>query len=202
MTSRHLYIARHGEADPFGTLTDTGRQQATLLGKRLAHLPITAIWHSPLPRATATAHELAGHLRDASVEEAAELTDNIPYVPPVESMPPSWVGFFDGYDDAEASAGQRTAHALTDRFATASHPAHAGPELHEMLVTHDYPIAWLVRDALEAPPARWLDLSTANTALTVITYRTVGAPTIMMFNDMSHLPTELRWTGFPPANRP
>lgn len=199
---RHLYIARHGAADPFGTLTDTGRQQAVLLGTRLAHLPISAIWHSPLSRAASTASELARYLPDASVAEAEELIDNIPHVPSAENMPPSWAGFFDGYDDAEAAAGQRIADALTDRFATPVHPAAPGAELHEVLITHDYPIAWLVRHALDAPPVRWLDLSSANTGLTVITYRTGVAPTVMMFNDMSHLPHELRWTGFPPALRP
>lgn len=169
---RHLYLARHGAADPFGTLTDTGRQQSALLGARLAHLPISAIWHSPLSRAASTASELAQYLPDASVAEAEELS------------------------------GQRVADALTDRFATSVHSAASGAELHEVLITHDYPIAWLVRHALGAPPVRWLDLSSANTGLTVITYRTGAAPTVMMFNDLSHLPHELRWTGFPPGLRP
>lgn len=47
--TRYVYLARHGEADPFGEITDTGREQAALLGRRLAHLPIGAVWHSPLP---------------------------------------------------------------------------------------------------------------------------------------------------------
>ncbi|MCK6064934.1 MULTISPECIES: histidine phosphatase family protein [Microbacterium] len=202
MTTRHLYIARHGAADPFGTLTETGRRQAELLGKRLAALPITAIWHSPLPRAAATALELVRHLTDAPVAEAAELIDNIPYVPPAETMPASWAGFFDGYAEADAAAGRRTADALTERFATAGPAGNGVTERHEVLITHDYPIAWLVRHALEAPPARWLDLTSANAGLTVLTYRAGAAPTIMMFNDMSHLPVDLRWTGFRPGLRP
>ena len=59
-----------------------------------------------------------------------------------------------------------------------------------------------MRDALDAPPTRWLGLNSANTALTVIEYRAGLPPTIVMFNDMSHLPTDLRWTGFPQAIRP
>ena len=47
--TRHLYLSRHGEADPFGELTVTGRAQARLLGERLALLPIDAVWHSPPP---------------------------------------------------------------------------------------------------------------------------------------------------------
>lgn len=71
-----------------------------------------------------------------------------------------------------------------------------------MLITHSYPIAWLIRDALDAPPVRWLSLHSANAALTVIEYRPGLPAGIATFNDMSHLPAELRWTGFPTAIRP
>lgn len=200
MAIRHLYIARHGDADPFGELTDTGRQQARLLGDRLAHLPIDAIWHSPLLRATASAKEIAKRLTsDAPVAEAPELIDHIPYVPSPAETPTSWVPFFDGYDAEEAAAGNRVAESLTARFGT---PTDQDADIHEVLITHTYPIAWLLRHALDAPPARWLDLNSANTALTVIEYRHGLPPGIIMFNDMSHLPIDLWWTGFPDAARP
>ncbi len=199
MATRYLYIARHGDADAFGEFTDTGREQAKLLGQRLAHLPIDAVWHSPLPRAAATAQEVAAQLRPGTpVAEAAELIDHVPYVPAPEETPQAWVPFFDGYDPAEAAAGNRTAHSLTARFAA---PPEHGDDVHEVLITHSYPIAWLIRDALDAPPVRWLGLNSANTALTLIEHRP-GLPSITMFNDMSHLPAELRWTGFPKASRP
>lgn len=41
------------------SVTDTGRQQARLLGQRLSNAPIDVVWHSPLPRAAASAQELA-----------------------------------------------------------------------------------------------------------------------------------------------
>lgn len=199
MAVRYLYIARHGAADAFGNLTDVGREQARLLGKRLAHLPITAVWHSPLPRAAETAKELDMLLGGiAPVAEAAELIDHVPYVPSPEDTPPSWVPFFDGYDSEEAAAGHRVAHNLTARFASAPD---GGEDMHEVLITHSYPIAWLIRDALDAPAVRWLGLSSANTALTVIEHRPSVSPSINMFNDMSHLRPELRWTGFPAALR-
>ena len=53
-----------------------------------------------------------------------------------------------------------------------------------------------LRDALDAPPERWLGLSSANAALTVIEYRPGAPASVAMFNEMSHLPPELRWTGF------
>jgi probable phosphoglycerate mutase len=199
MATRHLYLARHGAADAFGKLTDVGHRQSSLLGERLARMPIDAVWHSPLPRAMASARELARHLPNVPVTETAELIDHVPYVPQAAETPPSWAGFFDGYDETEAASGQRLAEALVARFAKVAGP---GPDTHEVLVTHAYPIAWLVRHALDAPPSRWLGLNSANTALTVIEYRDGLPPTIVMFTDMSHLPPGLRWTGFPDSVRP
>ncbi len=204
MPIRRLYLARHGAADAFGELTDIGRRQAGLLGERLAGLPVDAVWHSPLPRAVASAHEIARHLPDVPVAEAAELADHVPYVPGAAETPASWAGFFDGYDDTEAASGRRLAEALVARFAKVPDPGTKGtrPDVNEVLVTHAYPIAWLVRHAMDAPPSRWLGLNSANTALTVIEYRRGLPPTIVMFNDMSHLPPGLRWTGFPAGIRP
>ncbi|MEU4807124.1 histidine phosphatase family protein [Actinosynnema sp. NPDC023587] len=200
MATRYLYIARHGDADAFGNLTDTGREQAGLLGKRLAHLPIAAVWHSPLPRAADSAQQLNIFLSgNAPVAEAAELIDHVPYVPPVEETPQPWLTFFDCYDTEEAAAGNNIAQALTARFAAAPE---GEADVHEVLITHAYPIAWLIRDALDAPPVRWLSFSSANTALTVIEYRPGIPPTLAMFNEMSHLRDDLRWTGFPETSRP
>ncbi|NKE63554.1 histidine phosphatase family protein [Lentzea sp. PSKA42] len=195
MATRHLYVVRHGVADPFGELTEAGQRQVELLGRRLTSLPIDAVWHSPLARAVRSARILGEHLPGVAVREAAELVDHVPHVP--EEIPPAWAGFFDGYDAAEAAAGARIAEALIGRFAMP-----ADVETHEVLVTHAYPVAWLVRDALGAPPARWLGLNCGNTALTVIEHRAGLAPTLVLYNDMGHLPAELRWTGFGPGTRP
>lgn len=193
MPTRTLYLTRHGFADPFGELTDAGRQQAALLGERLTVVPVDVIWHSPLPRAAASAHDLARHLPGVPVAEAPELVDHVPHVPAGAELPASWAGFFDGYDEAQAVAGRRLADALVNRFAR---PADADP-VHEVLVTHAYPIAWLIRHALGAPPPAWLGLTgSANGGLTVIEYADGPPATVVMFNELSHLPAPLRWTGF------
>lgn len=92
------------------------------------------------------------------------------------------------------------ASSLVARFATA--PSATSRDTHEVLVTHSYPIAWLVRHAMDAPAARWLGLDSANAALTVLEYRADLPPTLVMFNDLGHLPPELRWTGFPAGRGP
>lgn len=195
MATRHLYVVRHGAADAFGELADVGQRQSELLGERLAGLPVDAVWHSPLPQAVRSARIVGGYLPGVAVREAAELVDHVPYVP--DEIPPAWVGFFDGYDAEEVASGARIAEALVGRFARP-----ADTETHEVLVTHACSVAWLVRHALDAPPVRWLGLSCGNTALTAIEYRDGVAPTMLSYNDMSHLPPALRWTGFGPGARP
>lgn len=195
MATRHLYVVRHGLADPFGELTDVGRRQSELLADRLAALPVDAVWHSPLARAGASAEIIGSRLPGVEVREAAELIDHVPYVP--SEPPPAWRGFFDGYDVQEAEAGSRLAASLVARFA---HSAEF--ETHEVLVTHAYQVAWLVRHALDAPAERWLGLSCGNAALTAIEYYSGASPTVLLYNDMGHLSADLRWTGFGGASRP
>lgn len=204
MTIRHLYLVRHGAADALGALTETGRRQAQLLGQRLAHVPMDVVWHSPLPRAVATAEQVAAHLPGVPVIEAPELVDHVPYVPHRDETPPSWVGFFDGYTQAEAIAGHHIAQTLVARFGAlaATTTSRAPVDTHELLITHSYSIAWLIRHALDAPRHRWLGLESANAALTLIEHRSGLPATLVQFNDMSHLPADLRWTGFTGTTRP
>ncbi|MCK9793894.1 histidine phosphatase family protein [Isoptericola sp. 4D.3] len=195
MPTRHLHVLRHGAADPFGELTEEGERQAELAGRRLAAVPVDVVWHSPLPRAVRTAEVVGAQLPGARVVPAAEAIDHVPHVP--RPVPAAWAGFFDGYDTSEAAEGERLAAALTTRFARA-----ADVETHEVLVTHAFQVAWLVRDALGAPPEGWLGLPSANAGLTTLEYRDDRSVTLVAYNDLGHLPPELRWTGFGPVTRP
>jgi broad specificity phosphatase PhoE len=83
-----------------------------------------------------------------------------------------------------------------DRFAG---PVPGEHEKHQLLVTHNFLVGWLVRHAMDAPSWRWLSLNHCNAALTVLRY-TPGRPSsVLIYNDMRHLPAQLRWTGFPTA---
>ncbi|MFB8230297.1 histidine phosphatase family protein [Cellulosimicrobium sp. NPDC055967] len=195
MATRHLHVLRHGAADPSGELSTEGERQAELAGRRLAALPIDAVWHSPLPRAARSAAIVGAQLPGVPVREAAELVDHVPYLP--DPVPPAWAGFFDDEDRAEAPEGARLAAALTRRFARP-----AEQETHEVLVTHAFQVAWLVRHALDAPPGSWLRLPYGNAALTTIEYRDDRGPALVLYNDMGHLPRELRWTGYGTVARP
>jgi probable phosphoglycerate mutase len=120
--------------------------------------------------------------------------DYVPFVP--DPVPEAFAAVFEGTSSAELEEGAKLAETALARFARP-----ASVETHELVITHAFLIAWLVRDALGAPPDRWLGLSQCNAALTVIRYSDERPPALMLFNDMAHLPPELRWTGFPPHRR-
>jgi hypothetical protein len=54
---------------------------------------------------------------------------------------------------------------------------------------------------MDAPPWEWLGLNHCDAALTVIRYAHGRPASLLVYNDMTHLPRELRWTGFPPELR-
>ncbi|MFF7642203.1 histidine phosphatase family protein [Streptomyces canus] len=200
--TRYLCLARHGEALPDESgLTEAGRQQATLLGQRLRGIPFTAVHHGPLPRAAQTARLVRDQLKSVPALVSEIAGDYVPYVPPRDELPPESADFYlrflaDTTDD-EREQGAALGRQALDLF---TGPVDGGDDRHELVVTHNFLVAWLVRDAMHAPKWRWLGLSHANAALTVIRYAPGRAASVLVSNDMRHLPTELRWTGFLPES--
>ncbi|AJE83237.1 alpha-ribazole phosphatase [Streptomyces albus] len=197
--SRYLYLARHGEAQSEdGGLTGNGRRQAELLGERLRNVPLTAVHHGPLPRAAQTAALAAARLDGVPLRESEAAGDYVPYMPEAAELPEDsaerLLDFLSATTEEERVEGAALARRALDRF---TGPAPGEASVHELVVTHNFLLGWLVREALSAPAWRWLGLNHANAALTVIRY-TPGRPTALLVqNDMSHLPAELRWTGLP-----
>ncbi|WP_405835220.1 histidine phosphatase family protein [Streptomyces platensis] len=198
--ARHLYLARHGEASPDETaLTDNGRRQAVLLGERLRSAPLSACYHGPLPRAEQTARLLCDRLDGVPRYPSEWAADYIPYVPHRDELPPEsadgMLHRLDRFPAEERESGPKLARQALARCAG---PVKGDEPRHELLVTHNFLIGWLVRAALDAPPWRWMGLNHANAALTVIRYAPDRPASVLFYNDMGHLPPELRWTGFPP----
>jgi len=192
MANRYLYLARHGDAGEDGQLTAAGEEQARWLGQRLAEVPILDIHHGPSARATRTAAIVRTALPAALPHAVDELDDYVPPVGDPMALPAVHRRFLGAVTVAELERGAALAAGALTRYA-----GPAATETHELLITHSFPIAWFVRDALSAPEARWVGLNAANCALTVILYRDDRPPSLLTLNDMTHLPPELRWTGFP-----
>jgi broad specificity phosphatase PhoE len=188
---RTLYLARHGEADENGELTARGAEQARLLGERLAGVALTAVHHSPRPRAARTAAIVAEVLPDVPVRESPLLADYPPYLPRASELPWAFASaaleYLEHFSVDERSGGPALGTQVLEEFATAE-PGR------DLLITHSQTVCWFVRAALGAPEWRWLGFDAANAALTIIEYREYWPPSLITFNDAAHLPPRLRRT--------
>lgn len=198
--TRYLYLARHAEASPDESgLTEDGRRQAVLLGRRLRDVPLAAVHHGPLPRAQQTAALIGDQLAGVPLHLSEAAGDYVPHLPEREELPPDsadyYLDFLAGASAEEREHGPALARRATELL---TGPVAGTEDRHELVVTHNFLVAWLVREAMHAPKWRWLGLNHANAALTVIRYAPGRPAAVLLSNDMRHLPAELRWTGFPP----
>ncbi|MGY5048441.1 histidine phosphatase family protein [Streptomyces sp. 900105755] len=198
--TRYLYLVRHGEAATEESgLTEKGRRQAVLLGQRLREIPFTAVHHGPLPRAEQTARLIGDQLQNVPLRVSEVAGDYVPYVPLRNELPTEFADpflrFLSGTTEEEQEHGATLARQALEMFTGA---VNGEEDRHELVVTHNFLVAWLVRDAMHAPYWRWLGLNHGNAALTVIRYAPARPASVLVLNSMRHLPPELRWTGFSP----
>ncbi|MEU5840181.1 histidine phosphatase family protein [Streptomyces diacarni] len=198
--TRYLYLVRHGETGSEESgLTEGGRRQAVLLGQRLREIPFAVAHHGPLPRAEQTARLIGDQLQNVPLGVSEVAGDYVPYLPVRNELPAESADFFlrflSGATAEEREHGPALARQALEMF---TGPVNGEEDRHELVVTHNFLVAWLVRDAMHAPHWRWLGLNHGNAALTVIRYAPGRPASILVSNDMRHLPPELRWTGFPP----
>ncbi|GAA3899863.1 histidine phosphatase family protein [Microbacterium invictum] len=196
MTVTHyLYLVRHGEhldaehGLDDGPLSPRGRRQAELLADRLSGVPLTAVWHSPLERAAETARAVAERLPSVTPEPTALLFDCIP-TGMTPQTPALYEPFFGSVTEAEVEAGSAQMADAVAEFLVRK------PAAHELLITHNFVIAWFVREVLGAEAWRWMTINQAHCGLTVLAQRAGRPWTLVTHNDLGHLPMELR-TGLP-----
>ena len=190
--SRYLYLVRHGEQQdaehglPDGPLSPRGVRQARAIAERLSGVPFDAVWTSPLKRAHETARIMAERMPAVEAEPSTLLVDCIPSGPTPE-MPHGYTPFFGRVTRDEIEAGEaQMADAVAEWFT----PSRG--DRHELLITHNFVIAWFVREALDAPAWRWMTLSQANCGLSIVRVRSAKEPALVTHNDLGHLAPELR----------
>lgn len=194
--SRYLYLVRHGEQVdaefglPEGPLSDRGLQQAEKIADRLAPVNFDAAFTSPLQRAIDTADAITSRLGITPAEPSALLMDCVP-AGPSPDMPSVFENFFGGITDEQIAAGQAQMADATAEWLTPSRE-----NRHELLITHNFVIAWFVREVFGAAAWRWMGINQANCGLTIIRVRSAKPPVLLTHNDLGHLPPELR-TGLP-----
>jgi probable phosphoglycerate mutase len=199
-----LYLVRHAEQeqtpdeDPTVGISPRGRQQARLLGQRLKDVPFDGIHHSPALRAEETAQLVAESLPGIPVHASALLSDRTPMPSPEQeaSYPPQALPWLATVPVAERDESAIQISAAMRYFAELGGDARTAQDeprpAHHLLITHAFVIGWFVREALDAPPSRWLGLNPFNAGLTVIHCRPEQPPNLISFNDIGHLPYEVR----------
>ena len=108
-----------------------------------------------------------------------------------DDTPGAYEPFFGSVTEAEVEAGSAQMADATSEFLVRK-PG----EVHELLITHNFVIAWFVREVLQTPDWRWMTLNQAHCGLTVLSQRKGRPWSMLTHNDLAHLPFELR-TGLP-----
>jgi broad specificity phosphatase PhoE len=194
--SHYLYLVRHGEQQDAeyglqeGKLSPRGVRQAEAIAARLSGVPFTAAWHSPLERAADTARIMTRRMPALESQPSTLLMDCIPSGP-TSDMPHAFESFFGSVTREEIEAGEAQ---MSDAVAEWLTPT--AEDRHELLITHNFVIAWFVRETFGAEPWRWMGINQANCGLTIIRVRSAKPPVLITHNDLGHLPAELR-TGLP-----
>jgi broad specificity phosphatase PhoE len=194
--SRYVYLVRHGEQQdaehglPDGPLSGRGQRQATAIAERLSGVPFSSVSTSPLERAVETARFMTARMPAMEPVPTALLMDCIPSGPSPD-MPHVFESFFGGVSHDQIAAGEAQ---MADATAEWLSPSRA--DRHDLLITHNFVIAWFVREVFGAPAWRWMGVNQANCGLTIIRVRSAKPPVLVAHNDLGHLPAELR-TGLP-----
>lgn len=186
MARKTLYLVRHGAyaydetSAGEGSLTDIGREQASLTAQRLASLPMRTIRCSTLQRAAETASIIGAHFPSLAIRSARNLCECIPCVPSDEAH------HFADMTPKEIEKGATQASKAFER-----HFTFPRRESSEVIVCHGNLIRYLVCRVLRINPEYWMRLSSHNCGISTIALFSDGFMQLVSYNDIGHLPTHL-----------
>lgn len=190
---RYIYLIRHGMYDYSKDVDDRvgnalnalGHEQAVLVGKRLAALPVkmTLLVSSDYTRARETAADMGKVLGMTSAQDSLlhECT-------PTTERP----DIVKDHTAAEFAACDANLLAAWDKYVR---PAPEG-DRHDVLVCHGNVIRWFASKAVKNDTRNWSSMDIGNASITVIAVRADGTTRLVMYSDVGHLPPEkTTWTG-------
>lgn len=213
--TRHIILIRHAQYDEsyytFGQLTDLGRRQSDLTGKRLAEMlkgvddtfgpcEISAIHVSRETPARETAEIISQHLPNVIQTEPDYLLD--------EGFPAQIIPIRHGLDieqemDEDHGRIEEAYHKYFWREDELNYPSnehavetngdgdeHSSPQSQhrfEVIVGHGNVIRYFFCRALQLPPEAWLRLSLFNCSLTYLMIKPNGIVSCRLLGDIGHL---------------
>jgi serine/threonine-protein phosphatase PGAM5 len=188
-----VYLIRHGMYDRDSLADDRvgnglnalGREQARMVGARLAALPVKvhALVSSDFTRARETA---------TIVGEALGMT------PGVDSLLHECAPLSTRAELMRNHAPESLALCDSNLMAAWAKFMRPTPEAdtHDVLVCHGNVIRWFVARALGTDTRQWANMDIANASISVLAVRPDGTTRLVMFSDVGHIPVEKQtWTG-------
>jgi serine/threonine-protein phosphatase PGAM5 len=191
----YLYLIRHGMYDSDSTVTDDalgnglntlGHEQAALIGKRLAGLPVKlhALLTSNYLRASQTAADIGREIHmtpvvDTLLHECTPRFERRPEYTPIGTEP-------------EALACEGNLNAAFAKYFVPTPDA----DTYDVLVAHGNVTRWLLCKAMGIDVLNWRRLTIGNCSLTVLAVQPDGQVRLAAYSDTGHIPLEKQtWTG-------
>lgn len=219
MGIRQIVLVRHGQyhanqSHPlYGHLTRLGQVQSEHAAIALRDHPPDLLESSALPRAVETADILAEVMSEVPRHRSRDLNECFPCVPRTHYRQiPELAAWTDEHlraatvlDPALGGWIQRRFHEVTDipiELARAEaalrrlcRPWRRRSVRREVVVCHGNLIRYIACRAMGIPGDHWLGLTIHNAGLTRLLVDRDGAWSLVSFNEVGHLPEELRTVG-------
>ncbi|MDX1994789.1 MAG: histidine phosphatase family protein [bacterium] len=191
MSQRILYLVRHGQYNlrqhDQGELTPLGEAQSHCTAQALQDLPFGTMHVSTVRRAVQTAEIIAQALPGISLVPTDRLRECVP------SMPRHLAALFTmrlpQYNPEEMS---QCTDQFEDAFQHFFRPPLNGANVHDLIVCHGNIIRYFVTAALKLPGESWTSLMINNCGITRILVDSDGEMFLMSYNDIGHLPLDMR----------
>jgi serine/threonine-protein phosphatase PGAM5 len=188
---RTLYLIRHGQYDhdddrdpDIGkALIPLGIAQSKLVANRLKSLPVkmSSLISSTMTRARQTAMIINQDFPELELVQTRLIR---------ECTPPTWrEDIMEGETPEEL---ENCTDNLDAAFSKYFIPSSDEEDQNDIIVCHGNVIRYFVTKVLKVETMSWLQMTTGNCGLTVVRIKPDGSMKLVSFNDMGHIPPNLR----------
>jgi len=188
---RTLYLIRHGQydhdddrsSDVGKALVPLGIAQSKLVANRLKSLPVkmSSLISSTMTRARQTAMIIKQDFPELDLQQTRLIR---------ECTPPTWrKDVMDGEDPEELKICTDNLDAAFSKYFI---PSTDNEDRNDIIVCHGNVIRYFVTKVLKVETMSWLQMTTGNCGLTVVSIKPNGSMKLISFNDMGHIPSNLR----------
>jgi len=188
---RTLYLIRHGQYDQDDdrdpdigkALVPLGIAQSKLVANRLKSLPVkmSLLISSTMTRARQTALIINQDFPELELQQSRLIR---------ECTPPTWRE--DIMEREEPEDLKICTDNLDAAFVKYFVPSPEEEDRNDIIVCHGNVIRYFITKVLKVETLSWLQMTTGNCGLTVVRIKPDGSMKLVSFNDMGHIPPNLR----------